>query len=114
MPWKESQKELFIKEMLKQDKPFKHLCVQFGISEKTGYKWKKRFYEKGKVGLEEESRNPPHNNQIDGDTAAELIRIKNAHKAWGPKNIREIYAKAYMNKEVLSLSSVKRILKKAG
>ena len=97
MPWKESnkmeQKELFIKEMLKQDKPFKHLCGQFGISEKTGYKWKKRFYEKGKAGLEEESRNPTHNNQIDGDTAAQLIRIKNAHKAWGPKKIREIYAK---------------------
>ncbi len=48
--------------MLKHDKPFKHLCGQFGISEKTGYKWKKRFYEMGKVGLEEESRNPTHNN----------------------------------------------------
>ncbi len=39
----------------------------------------------GKAELEEESRNPPHNNQIDGDTAAELIRIKNTHKARGPK-----------------------------
>ena len=118
MPWKETnkmeQKELFIEEMLKKDKPFKHLCAQFGISEKTGHKWKNRFYEMGKAGLAEESRNPTHNNQIDGDTAAELIRIKNAHKAWGPKKIREIYVKAYPNKEVPSLSSVKRILKKAG
>ena len=100
--------------MLKKDKPFKHLCAQFGISEKTGYKWKNRFYEMGKAGLEEESRNPSHSNQIDGDTAAELIRIKNAHSAWGPKKIRVIYAKAYPNKAVPSLSSVKRILKKAG
>ena len=118
MPWKETnkmeQKELFIEEMLKKDKPFKHLCAQFGISEKTGYKWKNRFYEMGKAGLEEESRNPSHANQIDGDTAAELIRIKNAHSAWGPKKIRVIYAKAYPNKAVPSLSSVKRILKKAG
>ena len=118
MPWKETnkmeQKELFIEEMLKKDKPFKHLCAQFGISEKTGYKWKNRFYEMGKAGLEEESRNPSHSNQIDGDTAAELIRIKNAHSAWGPKKIRVIYAKAYPNKAVPSLSSVKRILKKAG
>ena len=51
---------------------------------------------------------------IDGDTAAELIRIKNAHLAWGPKKIREIYAKAYPQKDVPSLSSVKRILDKAG
>ena len=36
MPWKETdkmeQKEKFIHEMLKQEKPFKHLCAEFGIS----------------------------------------------------------------------------------
>ncbi len=119
MPWKETdkmeQKELFIKAMLDNEKPFKHLCAEFGISEKTGHKWKNRFYEQGKIGLYEQSRNPnSHNNQIDGDTAAELICLKNAHKAWGPKKIRELYARAYPNKEVPSLSSVKRILDKAG
>lgn len=118
MPWKETnkmeQKEAFINEMLKNNKPFKHLCAEFGISEKTGHKWKNRFFEKGKAGLIDESKNPSHPNTIDGDTAAELIRIKNAHVAWGPKKIREIYARAYPNKEVPSLSSVKRILDKAG
>ena len=118
MPWKETnkmeQKEAFINEMLKNNKPFKHLCAEFGISEKTGHKWKNRFFEKGKAGLLNESKNPSHPNTIDGDTAAELIRIKNAHVAWGPKKIREIYARAYPNKEVPSLSSVKRILDKAG
>ena len=119
MPWKETdkmeQKEQFIHEMLKQEIPFKHLCQEFGISEKTGHKWKNRFYEFGKSGLYEQSKqSQTHPNQIDGDTAAELIRIKNAHMAWGPKKIREIYAKAYPNKEVPSLSSVKRILDKAG
>lgn len=38
MPWKETdkmeQKELFIKAMLANEKPFKHLCADFGISEK--------------------------------------------------------------------------------
>lgn len=118
MPWKETdkmeQKELFIQEMLKQEKPFKHLCEEFGISEKTGHKWKNRFYEQGKIGLCEQSRARLTQNMIDGDTAAELIRIKNAHLAWGPKKIREIYAKAYPQKDVPSLSSVKRILDKAG
>ena len=118
MPWKETdkmeQKELFIQEMLKQEKPFKHLCAEFGISEKTGHKWKNRFYEQGKIGLQEQSRARLTQNMIDGDTAAELICIKNAHLAWGPKKIREIYAKAYPQKEVPSLSSVKRILDKAG
>ncbi len=118
MPWKETgkmeQKELFIQEMLKQEKPFKHLCAEFGISEKTGHKWKNRFYEQGKIGLYEQSRARLSQNEIDGDTAAELIRIKNAHMAWGPKKIREIYAKLHPQKVVPSLSSVKRILDKAG
>ena len=118
MPWKETdkmeQKELFIEAMLKQEKPFKHLCAEFGISEKTGHKWKNRFYEQGKIGLQEQSRARLTQNEIDGDTAAELIRIKNAHLAWGPKKIREIYAKKYPRKNVPSLSSVKRILDKAG
>lgn len=118
MPWKETdkmeQKELFIQEMLKQEKPFKHLCAEFGISEKTGHKWKNRFYEQGKIGLHEQSRARLKQDMIDGDTAAELIKIKNAHLAWGPKKIREIYAKKKPQKDVPSLSSVKRILDKAG
>lgn len=108
------QREKFINEMLKAEKPFKHLCAEFGISEKTGYKWKNRFFEKGKAGLIDESKNPTHPNIIDGDTAAELIRIKRTHSAWGPKKIREIYARAFPQKQVPSLSSVKRILEKSG
>lgn len=118
MPWKETdkmeQKELFIKAMLANEKPFKHLCADFGISEKTGHKWKNRFYEQGKAGLYEQSRARLTQDMIDGDTAAELIRIKNAHLAWGPKKIREIYAKAYPQKDAPSLSGVKRIFDKAG
>ncbi len=119
MPWKETdkmeQKELFIKEMLKAEKPFKHLCTDFGISEKTGHKWKNRFYEQGKIGLIEQSRaTHNHSNEIDGDTAAELICIKNAHLAWGPKKVREIYARKHPDKSIPSLSTVKRILDKAG
>lgn len=119
MSWKETnameQKELFIQQMLKHEKPFKHLCQDFGISEKTGYKWKNRYFENGKKGLYELSRAPASQpNQIDGDTAAELIRIKIAHPAWGAKKIREIHSRTYPNKETPSLSSVKRILDKAG
>ena len=119
MPWKETdameQREQFIHEMLSAEKPFKHLCAEYGISEKTGYKWKNRFYEQGKAGLCEQSHaNLIHPNEIDSDTTAELIRLKLAHKAWGPKKIRELYCKAYPNKETPSLSSVKRILNKAG
>jgi len=62
MPWEETdvmeQKEKFISEMLKNEKPFKHLCADFKISEKTGHKWKNRFYEEGKSGLFDLSKAP--------------------------------------------------------
>ena len=57
MPWKETnamkERTEFIDAMLKEEKPFKQLCNDFGISEKTGYKWKNRFFEEGKQGLYE-------------------------------------------------------------
>ena len=77
-------KQQFIQEMLNAEIPFSHLCKKYGISEKTGYKWKNRFFEQGNAGLIEQSREPlSHPNQLDGDTAAELIALKLTHTTWG-------------------------------
>ena len=119
MPWKEAdkmtEKEKFINEMLKAEKPFKHLCNEYGISEKTGYKWKNRFYADGKAGLQEQSRaTKTHSNALEEDAIIEIIKFKEAHPYWGAKKIRELYARKYPEKEVPSLSSVNRILDKCG
>lgn len=118
MPWKETnvmdEKTQFIDAMLKSEKPFKHLCADFGISEKTGHKWKNRFYEEGKIGLLEKSRSPDmHPNALPEDTIIDLIALKHAHPFWGAKKIRELYAKAHPEMTAPSLSSVNRILSKA-
>ena len=118
MPWKETnvmnEKTQFINAMLKAEKPFKHICADFGISEKTGHKWKKRFYEDGKSGLVEKSRSPDiHPNALSEDTIIDLIALKTAHPFWGAKKIRELYAKSHPEITVPSLSSVNRILSKA-
>ncbi len=118
MPWKETnvmdEKTQFIDAMLKSEKPFKHLCADFGISEKTGHKWKNRFYEEGKIGLFEKSRSPDmHPNALPEDTIIDLIALKHAHPFWGAKKIRELYAKAHPEMTAPSLSSVNRILSKA-
>ena len=119
MPWKEvdkmTEKEKFINEALKAEKPFKHLCKEFGISEKTGYKWKNRFYADGKAGLQEQSRaTKTHNNALEEDAIIEIIKFKEAHPYWGAKKIRELYSRKYPEKETPSLSSVNRILDKCG
>jgi putative transposase len=37
---------------------FRELCREYGISAKTGYKWRERFLQRGYEGLEELSRRP--------------------------------------------------------
>lgn len=119
MPWKETnvmeQKEEFIREMMEGEMPFSHLCKKYGISEKTGYKWKKRYSEEGKAGLYEQSRDAfAHPNELSEDAVLDIVKLKSAHPYWGGKKIQELYRRAYPNRTCPSLSSVNRILKKAG
>ena len=47
------QRKEFIQEYLTRGKSdFKELCQKYGISEKTGHKFKKRFFEYGYMDLE--------------------------------------------------------------
>lgn len=117
MPWKETnameERKAFIDAMLKREKPFNRLCQEYGISEKTGYKWKKRFEEDGRRGLFDQSRAPQStSNNLPEDAIAGLVNLKNAHPFWGAKKILAIYAKTHA--DVPSLSSVNRIFRKFG
>ena len=62
MPWKEvnvmDQRIAFVIRALMKEESFLQLCREFGISTKTGYKWRDRFLEKGQAGLLDESRRP--------------------------------------------------------
>ena len=50
---------------------FVELCREYGISRKTGYKWRERFVERGLGGLGELSRRPHgHANQLGGTWSA--------------------------------------------
>jgi transposase InsO family protein len=90
-----------------------HLCREFGISRKTGYKWIARAREDGLRGLRERSRRPQRSPQrLDECTICALGKLKLAHLRWGPKKIRVLYAKAYG--DAPSLSSCHRVLRKLG
>ncbi len=92
---------------------FRTLCQEYGISAKTGYKWKERFRRKGLAGMEEESRRPKsHSEQLPEDEVCEIVRLKLAHLSWGPRKIRELYLRRHG--EVASESTFKRVLERAG
>src|ERR1700743_640977 len=117
MPWKEadamSQKNEFVLRAMGVEN-FRALCREYGISAKTGYKWKERFLAEGLGGLNESSRRPQHSPQgLTEEVVCELIRLKQAHASWGARKIRELYARAH-GRQAPSESSIKRVLEKAG
>ena len=95
MPWKKSEPmeermEFAVRAMRTLN--FRTLCQEYGISAKTGYKWKERFRGKGLAGMEEESRRPrSHSEQLTEEEVCEIVRLKLAHMSWGPRKIRELY-----------------------
>ena len=119
MPWKETnvmdQRKEFVLDSLKKDVNFTILCQQYGTSTKTGYKWKSRFLEEGFAGLNDLSRRPGNNpNKVPTEVVLELIRLQNKKKYWGSKKIHDLYMRKHPGEWVPCLSTVERVLKKAG
>jgi putative transposase len=116
MPWKKSEPmeqriEFGLKAM--QTLNFRALCEEYGISAKTGYKWKERFLRDGVRGMEEQSRRPHSSpEQLPEEEVCEIVRLKLAHPAWGPRKIRELYLRCHG--EVASESTFKRVLERVG
>jgi putative transposase len=118
MPWQETQKmdqkiEFAMKAVNCPN--FRELCREYGISAKTGYKWRERFVQDGLGGLNELSRRPnSHADQLSEQVVCEIVRLKNAHPHWGPRKIQELYRRKHRGKDLPSESSFKRVLERAG
>jgi putative transposase len=117
MPWKETQKmdqkiEFAMKAV--NTESFSELCREYGISRKTGYKWRERFVSEGVAGMQEESRRPQsHAAELGEEVVCRIVRLKEAHRHWGARKIRELYRLKYAG-ELPSESSFKRVLERAG
>lgn len=92
---------------------FRQLCEEYGISTKTGYKWRERFYQDGFEGMAELSRRPrSHAQELAEGVICEIVRLKHAHPRWGARKLRDIYQR--LHGQVPSESSFKRVLERAG
>jgi transposase InsO family protein len=67
------------------------LCREYGVSRKTGNKYKKRFEELGVIGLEDQSRAP---HVIPHKTPPELVELlvteRVRHPSWGPRKLKNV------------------------
>lgn len=119
MPWKETntvdQRTEFVNRALREEMSFTALCREFGISTKTGYKWKQRFLDNGRSGMRDLSRKPRDSpTVVTADAACDVVLLKLEHPGWGPSKVHDVYMSSDKCRQALSLSSVKRILGRAG
>ena len=115
MPWTETpvvdQRTEFALRVLRNRERFGDLCREFGVSRKTGYKWKERFLRDGLSGLTDHSRRPNTTpNEISETMVCQIIKLKVAHPGWGARKLRAVLERTVPPVELPSESSFKRIL----
>lgn len=119
MPWKESTVEsLRMEFVMRAREPganLSDLCREYAISRKTGYKWITRYADEGLGGLTNRSRRPLEIPcETPSDVVVAIVRLKVAHPSWGPKKIRELLIREGQCRRVPAVSTVARLLRRAG
>jgi len=91
MPWREvsvmEQRREFVWLASQEGANRRELCRRFGISPQTGYKWLSRWLS-GEEELADRSRRPVNSPAgSDAETQARVLRVRDAHPAWGARKI---------------------------
>ena len=96
MPWKETHVEQermrFIAAWVDEgsDWPMSELCRAFGISRKTGYKWRRRYESAGLEGLKDRSRAPKtHPNRVERPVIEKIVGMRRRYRSLGARQIVE-------------------------
>jgi transposase InsO family protein len=116
MPWKKvepvNQRKEFVLRAIETSN-FRELCQEYGISPKTGYKWRERFLEHGLAGMNELSRRPQsHPDELKESVVCDIVRLRQLHPTWGARKLRKVYERNHA--QVPSESSFKRVMERAG
>jgi putative transposase len=110
-----SVRQNFVLRALSGEVPVAELCREFGVSRKTGYKWLKRFKEKGVSGLVSRPRRPRGNRlAITADMATKIVALKQKHPRWGAKKIWVLLVREHQVDDVPSVSTINRVLHVSG
>jgi transposase InsO family protein len=92
------------------------LCRRFGVSRKTGYKWRRRFAANGASGLADcpQDRSRP-SQQTPADTAVRVLALRRKHPTWGPRKLhRRLLDLGQAVEDLPAVSTFARILRRAG
>ena len=119
MPWTEIRamdtRLCFIASYLRQEEAMSGLCLRYGISRKTGYKWVGRYLEAGAAGLEERS-SAPHRlvHAISATIADPILALRRQRPTWGPRKLLARLAQDWPEMAWPAASTVGDLLRREG
>jgi putative transposase len=92
VPWQVSslmsERLAFVQACLRHRDSVVEVCAQFGISEKTGQKWLKRFRTGGVAALAERSHaRHTQAHRMVATVAARVVALRRAHPLYGPRKL---------------------------
>ena len=119
MPWSETTamdaRLQFVADLRRGTEEMAVLCRRYGVSRKTGYKWRDRYAAEGAAGLAERSHAVhacPHATMPDAVDA--LCELRSRHPTWGPKKLLAVLATRQPRLALPALSTAAALLKRAG
>ena len=118
MPWKEchimDERLRFVARLLEGEK-MAPLCVEFGISRKTGYKIYDRYKACGVDAFTDRSRRPYRQaNRLPAPVEAVIVRLKREYPGWGAPKIREKLRKQALTPQLPAISTVHAVRDRHG
>ncbi len=118
MPWQESsfmsERLEFVKACLDRTERIVEICDRFGISEKTGQKWLKRFRGEGPSGLTDRSRaRLVQPQRITPQVAERVIALRRKYPLYGPVMLHDWLRLHEPGEHWPAASSIGELLKRA-
>lgn len=118
MPWKASsvmdERVRFIGRLL-EGESMAGLCREYGISRKTGYKFRDRYLAHGVRGLVDVSRRPQyHPHKTEEATERLIVRLRKIKPSWGPKKLQARLQLDHPGLQLPSVSTIDAILNRYG
>ena len=119
MPWSETtamgERKKFIDDLLDRRYSMSELCIKYGISRKTGYKWIERFRLEGVQGLEDRSHAATVvHNRTNPEVEQALIAARHRHPTWGAAKLMYEVSRRHPQWTLPHESTVCDILKRNG
>ena len=111
MSWKQitslARRLRLVKMALQAGQSMSRLCRSFGISRRTGYKWKARFEREGVRGLRDRSHRPHHSpQQLMVQWLSRVRRLRRKYRRWGSRKLVVALSKAYPRQKIPSARTI--------